>query len=172
MKSDEIRRRRLTTGAVLLACLLAVGSAFAQGTRPAAAPPRDAKAEVTALLQEFLSKVTSPAMHQRFWADDVIYVSNAGVVRTKADILKGMKAEEPAAPAGGGGAAPAGGYSAEDVVVRQFGETVVLNFRLVQHTPGQPDTSFRNSGVFVLRGGQWQVVSWQATKVAPVPSKH
>ena len=39
-------------------------------------------------------------MHQRFWADDVIYVSNAGVVRTKADILKGMKAEEPTAPAG------------------------------------------------------------------------
>jgi hypothetical protein len=113
-------------------------------------------------------------MHQRFWADDVIYVSNAGVVRTKADILKGMKAEEPAAPTGGSVAAPAqpaGGYSAEDVVVRQFGETVVLNFRLVQHTAGQADTSFRNSGVFVLRGGQWQVVSWQATKMAPAPSK-
>jgi hypothetical protein len=167
MMAHETRRGFLTTGAVILVSLLAVGPAFAQAARPAAAPPRDAKAEVTALLQEFLSKVTSAAMHQRFWADDVIYVSNGGVVRTKADILKGVKAEEPAAPAGSGAAAPAGGYSAEDVVVRQFGDTVVLNFRLVQHTAGQPDTSFRNSGVFVLRDGKWQAVSWQATRVAP-----
>ena len=170
MRTDDIRRRPLTTSAVILVSLLAVGPALAQTDRPSSAPPRDAKAEVTALLQEFLSKVSSAAMHQRFWADDVIYVSNAGVVRTKTDILKGVKAEEPAAPAGGGAAAPAapaGGYSAEDLVVRQFGETVVLNFRLVQHTAGQPDTSFRNSGVFVRRDGRWQVVSWQATRVAP-----
>ena len=172
MRTHEVSRMFSVMVLVLLAATAGISRLSAQAARPAAAQPRDAKAEVTVLLQEFLSKVTSPAMHQRFWADDVIYVSNAGVVRTKADILKGMKAEEPAAPAGGGGAAaaaPAGGYSAEDVVVRQFGETVVLNFRLVQHTAGQPDTSFRNSGVFVLRDGRWQVVSWQATRVAPVP---
>jgi hypothetical protein len=149
---------------------LAVSAASAQAARPASAQSRDAKAEVAALLQEFLSKVTSPAMHERFWADDLIYVSNAGVVRSKADILKGMKAEEPTAPPQGGAAATAGGYSAEDVVIRQIGEVVVLNFRLVQHTAGQPDTSFRNSGVFVLRGGRWQAVSWQATRVAPAAS--
>jgi hypothetical protein len=174
MRTDETRRRRITTSAVILVALLAVHPGFAQTARPSPAPQRDAQAEVTALLHEFLAKVGSPAMHQRFWADDVIYVSNAGVVRTKADILKGMKAEEPEARAGTGAAAPAataGGYSAEDVVVRHFGETVVLNFRLVQRTPGQPDTSFRNSGVFVLRDGRWQVLSWQATRVAPMPPK-
>jgi len=170
MRTDESQRRRLTTSAIILVSLLMAGPAVAQSARPATSAPRDAKAEVTALLHEFLANVTSAAMHQRFWADDVIYVSNAGVVRTKADILKGMKTEEPAPPAGTGAAppaAPGGGYSAEDVVVRQFGDTVVLNFRLVQHTTGQPDTSFRNSGVFVLRDGRWQVVSWQATRVAP-----
>jgi hypothetical protein len=174
MSTHEGRRQVPVTILVLLAALLAVCPVFAQATRAATAQPRDAKAEVTALLQEFLSKVTSPAMHQRFWADDVIYVSNAGVVRTKADILKGMKAEDPTASPRGGAATtagPAGGYSAEDVVVRQFGETVVLNFRLVQHTAGQPDTSYRNSGVFVIRDGRWQAVSWQATKAAPVPPK-
>lgn len=172
MRTDTTRCSRLAAGAVILVFLMAVGPAVAQTARPSSPPPHDAKAEVTALLHEFLGKVTSPAMHQRFWADDVIYVSNAGVVRTKADILKGMKAEEPSTPAGGGGGAaapapPAGGYSAENVIVRQFGETVVLNFRLVQRTTGQPDTSFRNSGVFVRRDGRWQVVSWQATRVAP-----
>ena len=172
MSTHQARRRYFGTLLVILVSLLAVGTAFAQTNRPATAPPRDAKAEVTALLQEFLSKVTSPAMHQRFWADDVIYVSNAGVVRTKADVLEGVKDLGPAVPAGGlASAAAAGGYSAEDVVVRQFGETIVVNFRLVQHTAGQPDTSFRNSGVFVRRDGRWQVVSWQATRVAPVPPK-
>jgi hypothetical protein len=176
MRTDETRCSRPAAGGVILVFLMAVGPGFAQTARPATSAPRDAKAEVTALLHEFLGKVASPTMHQRFWADDVIYVSNAGVVRTKADILKGMKVEEPARPAGGGGgavvpAAPAGGYSAEDVVVRQFGETVVLNFRLVQRTTGQPDTSFRNSGVFVRRDGRWQVVSWQATRVAPMPPR-
>jgi hypothetical protein len=174
MRTHQSRPRSFATIFLVLTTLLATSHLFAQALRPAPAPPGDAKAEVTALLHEFLGKVGSAAMHQRFWADDVIYVSNAGVVRTKADILKGMKAEEPGAASQGGAATtapPAGGYSAEDVVVRQFGETVVLNFRLVQHTAGQPDTSFRNSGVFVLRDGRWQVVSWQATRVGPMPPK-
>jgi hypothetical protein len=165
-------RRPFVRTMVVFAVLLGTGHLLAQANRPATAPSRDGKAEVAALLQEFLGKVTSPAMHQRFWADDVIYVSNAGVVRTKADVLGGVKDLGPAVPAAGlAPAAAAGGYSAEDVVVRQFGETIVVNFRLVQHTAGQPDTSFRNSGVFVLRDGRWQVVSWQATRVAPVPPK-
>ena len=102
MRTDESRPRSFATIFLVLTALLVTGHSLAQATRPAAAQPRDAKAEVTALLHEFLGKVTSPAMHQRFWADDVIYVSNGGVARTKADILKGMKAEETAAPAGGG----------------------------------------------------------------------
>jgi len=109
-------------------------------------------------------------MRDRFWADDVVYVSNTGAVRTKADILNGLKAEQSASAARGGAATtadPADGYSAEDVLVRQFGETVVLSFRLVQHVASRPDVSYRNSGVFVLRDGRWQAVSWQATRVAP-----
>jgi len=170
MRSDDVRRRSRGTVLMALAALFVATPVFAQAARFPTTQPRDAKAEIAALLQEFLSKVTSRAMHERFWADDVIYVSNAGVVRTKADILNGMKAEEPTAPPQGGAAVAAGGYSAEDVVVRQFGEVVVLNFRLVQHTASQSGTSFRNSGVFVLRGGRWQVVSWQATRVAPAES--
>ena len=43
----------------------------------------------------------------------------------------------------------------------------MINFRLVQHTAGKPDTAFRNTGVFVNRDGQWQAVSWQATRLPP-----
>jgi hypothetical protein len=174
MRTHDARRWLAFAVPAVLGGLMSASLVLAQAARPAASQARDGKAEVTALLQEFLSKVSSPAMHERFWADDVVYVSNAGVVRTKADILMGLKAGEPAAPPRGGAAStagPAGGYSAEDVLVRQFGEAVVVNFRLVQHAAGSPDISYRNSGVFVLRDGRWQVVSWQATKIAPMPSK-
>lgn len=169
MNTDAAVRRPAVALMALVATLLTAAPALAGAGAQQAQAVRRGEAEVRALLQEFLAKVTSPAMHQRFWADDVIYVSNAGVVRTKADILRGLKAEEPTAPAAVGTAAASasGGYSAEDLLVRQFGDVVVVNFRLVQHTTGQPDSAFRNSGVFVLRDGRWQAVSWQATRVPP-----
>ena len=59
-------------------------------------------------------------------------------------------------------------YDAEDITVRQYGDTAILAFQLVQHTPGRPDNKFRNSGTFLKRNGKWQVVLWQAT---PIPDK-
>jgi hypothetical protein len=120
-----------------------------------------AKAEVTNLLREFLSKVDSSAMHERFWADDLIYTGSSGVVRTKQEIVKSVRESEgkPADPK-----EPKVTFDAEDISVRQFGDLAVLNFKLVQHTAGQPDNFYRNSGTLVKRDGKWQVVSWQATK--------
>lgn len=115
------------------------------------------EAEVTALLTEFLAKVDDPAMHERFWADDLIYTSAKGVVRSKAEILAAMRAEKPDK------SAPKETYDAEDVKVRAFAPGVaVLNFRLVRHA-GAETSYFRNSGTFVKRKGRWQAVSWQAT---------
>jgi hypothetical protein len=50
------------------------------------------ESEIASLLNEFLAKVDDPAMHDRFWADNLVYVSAAGVVKTKADILQSMRA--------------------------------------------------------------------------------
>src|SRR4051794_31849365 len=50
--------------------------------------PVRAQTEITALLKEFLSKVSSSEMHARFWADDLIYTSAKGVVRHKDEIVK------------------------------------------------------------------------------------
>jgi hypothetical protein len=161
-------RRFLRAAATILIVAIVAGRTTGQAWTQAAAKAHDARVEIAALLHEFLAKVDSAAMHDRFWADDLVYVSNAGVVRTKADILKGMTPAEPSAAARGRAAtpgAPAGGYSAEEITIRQFGYVAVLNFRLVQHAAGKPDTSYRNTGVFVLRGNAWQAVSWQATKV-------
>jgi hypothetical protein len=130
----------------------------------AEAQTSDVKADITQLLRDFLAKVEDPATHERFWADDLIYTSAGGVVRTKAEIVKSVRegAAQPKDPK-----EPKVTFGADDVTVRPFGETAVLNFKLVQHTEGQPDNFFRNSGTFVKRDGKWQVVSWQATRVEP-----
>jgi len=43
-------------------------------------------------LNEFLAKVDEIAMHERFWADDLVYFSAKGEVRSKAAILESMGA--------------------------------------------------------------------------------
>jgi hypothetical protein len=123
--------------------------------------------EVEALLREFLSKVNEPAMHDRFWADDLVYVGAGGVKRTKAEIMKNVTEEAAKADASKTDASKKddGSYDAEDVKVRQYGEVCVLNFRLVAKSEGKT-SYYRNSGVFVENNGKWQAVSWQATKEA------
>ena len=62
----------------------------------------------------------------------------------------------------------AASYEADDITVHTYGKMVIVNFRLVQHTEekGSPVTNyFRNTGTFLNRNHQWQVVAWQATRV-------
>ena len=102
---------------------------------PAPAPdPERTRREITALLTSFLSPEQNPtrAAHERFWADDLVYTSSAGKVTNKAEILKSFD------PAPGGETPKAGSektpepepvYSAEDVLVRPYGEMAALTFR-------------------------------------------
>lgn len=117
-----------------------------------------AEAEVGGLIREFLSKVSDPAMHDRFWADDLIYTSAAGKVRTKAEIMENMrKTPAPATPDNST-------YSAENMQVRQYGDIAVATFELIHHD-GEKVDHYRNTGTFVKRDGKWQAVAWQATKI-------
>lgn len=131
------------------------------GTTLAAQGP---ERELRALLGEFLAGAASDvSVHERFWADDLIYTSAMGQVRSKAEILKSMRA---AAPPTAGDVKTT--YSAEDVTVRLHGENMaVVNFRLVGKTEkdGAVETArYRNTGTFLRRDGRWQVVAWQATR--------
>jgi ketosteroid isomerase-like protein len=119
--------------------------------------------ELTDLLHYFLDGASrnDVAVHERFWSDDLVYTRSAGVRVGKAEILDSVRAgpENPDEPAT---------YSAEDVRVRQYGETAVVAFRLVGKTGGErPATSyFLNTGTFVKRGDEWRAVAWQATREA------
>lgn len=148
-----------------LFALLAIALFVAAPATPAQADD-EASATITALLQEFLTHNSDPAQHERFWAHDLVYTSSAGIVRTKPEIMSSVTASA-AATTDSAIAAPRPVYSAEDILVRMHGSTALLTFRLVAQNPDSTTLTFRNSGTFLLRESQWQVVTWQATRIPP-----
>lgn len=143
----------------LLWCSALLAVAMLSVPARAAEPATDVTTQtITALLDEFLARVDDPAMHERFWADDLVYTSGQGVVRTKAEIVRSVAGalHDPAAAKTT--------YGAEDVRVRIYGEFAALTFRLVIRNPDGTTWYSRNSGAFLRRDGLWQVVTWQATR--------
>jgi hypothetical protein len=132
------------------------------------ANPPDAgrtRTEIAAMLTTFLtpSVNNSAAGHERFWADDLVYTSSTGAVKGKADIIKSFAEEPKAEPEKKDKPGPV--FTAEDVLVRPYGDMAALTFRLVEHDPDGKVSYFRNSGTFLLRHGKWQAITWQATRV-------
>jgi hypothetical protein len=164
----RMQRRRWI---VALALIVAGAVVPARAAEPATADER-ARAEITALLANFLSPDQNPtrAAHERFWADDLVYTSSSGKVTGKAEILSSFDE----APAVEPGKEPAPVYSAEDVLVRPYGNMAALTFRLVARAADGTTQIYRNSATFLYRDGKWQAITWQATKVpreVPPPPK-
>ena len=148
-------RRILSTACALL---WLVAAAHAQAAAPDAA-------ELNRLLLEFLAGAgrNDAATHERFWADDLVYTGSTGRRVGKADIMRDVRGAPPPKPTD-----PVTTYGAEDVRIRQYGDAAVVAFRLVATTlrEGKTEVSrYLNTGTFLKRGGRWQVVSWQATRV-------
>jgi len=115
---------------------------------------------VLMLLRDFLAAVAhgDKEVFEKFFADDVIYTSSSGVTMDKSEVMKtiGSHAEN-------GSKAT---YRAEDITVHPYDGMVVVNFRMVMddENDGRRETAcFRNTGTFLKRSGQWQVVAWHAT---------
>lgn len=120
------------------------------------------KQELIALVQNFLRDVpkNERTTFDQFFADDIIYTRGTGQVITKKDILADT----------GNSTAPRANarYDGEDFQVHKYGNLAVVNFRLVMHATenNKPVTrTFRNTGTFMKRNGQWQTIAWQATPI-------
>lgn len=152
---------KMTMSRVLLFAI----SVLLFGGSPAAQSPGPT-AELTALLNEFLAGAgkNDVAVHEKFWAEDLIYTRSAGVRINKDELMKGVRSA-PAPKAED----PINEYSAENVQIRIYGNTAVVAFKLVGKTvkkDGSTDISeFLNTGTFVRRNGHWQAVAWQATAI-------
>jgi ketosteroid isomerase-like protein len=122
-------------------------------------------AELTRLLNEFLAGASrnDAAIHDRFWADDLVYTGSGGRRRNKAEIMQDVRSAPAPKPGD-----PITAFTGEDVRIQQYGDTAIVAFRLVATSTKDSQTevvNYLNSGTFVKRGGKWQVVNWQATKM-------
>ena len=76
------------TWLTLILAMMLASTALAESAVPAAATM-----ELTQLLKEFLEGASrnDVAVHDRFWADDLIYTRSAGVRLGKAEILENAR---------------------------------------------------------------------------------
>lgn len=139
---------------------LTVIFALLGATAAAELPPGEA--ELSALLDSFLKGASSneAAIHDRFWADDLVYTSSSGERYGKAEIMQGLSESDEATDED----TPA--YSARDVKIRVFENTAVITFRLVAEFADETTQNYYNTGVFRQRDGEWRAITWQATQAA------
>ena len=142
--------------------LFLTSSAQAQQQSPRSGTVR----ELTDMLNQFLSDAgnNNLAGFDRFFANDVIYTGSNGLVHTKAEMMASMQNSKRSSADKN-----TESYSAEHIVVHDFGDTAIVAFQLVAHTK-HPDgkveiSNYRDTGTFLRRNGRWQVIAWQATKV-------
>jgi len=147
--------KKIVSSAILV--LLVSCGMFAQ-TAPDAA-------ELTKLLNDFLAGASrnDVAVHERFWADDLIYTRSAGRRVNKSEVMHDVRSTPPPKPTD-----PKTVYTAEDIQIQQYGDTAVVAFRLVATTESggaRHVANLLNSGTFVKRDDKWQVVNWQSTRM-------
>ncbi len=129
------------------------------------------ESELTQLLHDFMAGASrnDPAMHNRFWAEDLIYTSSTGERFGKARIMAGFNTEtldamaEAVAPA-----QPSTIYIAEEIQILVHNDMAVVAFRMTGTTETDAGTEyayFLNSGTFLNRNNEWRVVNWQATRI-------
>ncbi|MDX3773595.1 nuclear transport factor 2 family protein [Chromatiaceae bacterium AAb-1] len=121
----------------------------------------DDKAELTALLGEFLDGATrnDPVIHDKYWAEELIYTSSAGKRFGKSELMQNVNRRGLLNPD-----EIRMRYSSEDVQILQYGDTAVVAFVLLGTSSDNETLRFYNSGTFVKKAGKWQVVNWQATQ--------
>jgi len=140
--------------------LVSVTLLFLLATTVSAQTAPDA-AELTKLLNDFLAGASrnDVAVHESFWADDLIYTRSAGRRVNKAEVMHDVRTTPAPKPTD-----PKTIYTAEDIRIQQYGDMAVVAFRLVATTE-KSVANLLNSGTFVKRNGKWQVVNWQSTRM-------
>ncbi len=138
-------RMTLSTG---LAALLIAASPLALA---------DDEAALAALLEEFLANVDQASMHDRFWADELVYTSSNGTRFGKETIMAGFEtpADDSQSPS----------YSAEAVDIRLYDDMAIVAFELVGIDPDGTVSRYLNTGTFVMRNDAWKAIAWQATRI-------
>jgi hypothetical protein len=120
------------------------------------------KETLTELLYEFLdgASYNDAAIHDRFWAEDLIYTGSNGNRITKADIMGGVTQNPDRS------IEPEMIYDGDEVQIQLYGDMAVVAFRLIAITQDSGDRMyFYNTGTFLNKNNEWRAVAWQATRI-------
>ena len=164
-------KRILTTGMIVaMAGIFAscgtpaekAGASPAAATAAAAPNSAGDEQEVRRLNLEYDTAILKQdaAAYENLFADDFIVIKMGGKQATKAQEIAEAKAGETKIEVG----------RSEDVKVRLYGNTAIVNGRWVEKsiTKGKPfEGSHMYTTVYVKRDGKWQIVSDQVTPLTP-----
>ena len=129
----------------------------------------DNEREVRTLEEQLAKAIVSGdrKFFDRTLADDFTHTSHGGVFKTKAQWMAESKFAEERAKSG---STHYDAFELDQLEVRLYGETAVVTGRSTPKgttADGQPITGqFRFLRVWVKRGGRWQAVAFQGTRVA------
>jgi ketosteroid isomerase-like protein len=95
----------------------------------------------------------------RLLAADLTYVHSSAKLDTKASFIDSLRS----------GAVKFKGFQRDEVNVREFGDSAVITgvatVSVENRGQAPPPFKIRYTGVWMNRGGKWQMVAWQTTRV-------
>jgi uncharacterized protein (TIGR02246 family) len=163
-----MRMKRIFGIAALLVAVtsVAVGQDKPKSEKVAAPAASSSEQAVRQLFDSLVSAYAKndAAVPASILADDATVTNPLGEVMTKAQRLAEIKP----------GGIQFDSYTADDVNVRVYGDSAVVTYRAsVTGKRGDQDISGQNrvTSVFVKKGGNWQLVAAQSTRITPPPTK-
>jgi len=147
---------------VLAALAIAASSiALGQTTADKSAPVGKLEQELIKLENDRAQAAVraDTAFLEEHTADDYTFITPRGVLTTKAQMLAAFKSGETKLQS----------YDLDDLKVRIYGDTAVVNGRSTQkgQAQGQDATGqYRFTRVYVKQSGRWQSVALQSTRIA------
>lgn len=123
----------------------------------AAEPKPEVKAAVLAAEQKWVDAFIhgDVATLEKLMASDILYTHSSATVQTRAEFIKAATS----------GATKYTAIDFSDVVVRQYGKTVIITHKAVFKSAQKADSHLYIGEVWAEQNGGWQMVSRQATKL-------
>jgi ketosteroid isomerase-like protein len=143
----------------MMTCLsnLVLGVCLLAPLAMAAEPKDDAKAAVLAAEQKWADAVIhgDGAALEKLMAPDILYTHSSAMTQTRAEFIKAATS----------GTTKYTAIDFSDVVVRQYGRTVVITHKAVFKTVQNGESHLFVGEVWAEQKGGWIMVSRQATKL-------
>jgi uncharacterized protein (TIGR02246 family) len=154
--------RTLFLSQCLTLMLLALGQGYTAVAQTTEAAVRNAQQEIKTLQGQVLQAIlkSDTSVMEKYYSDDYIAIHGDGKLTTKAQEIENFKS----------GVTKYDSITVREAKIRIYGDTAVVNAlasvtTMVNGKPFSGDV--RNTRVWVKDSGNWKLVAFQTTRVAP-----